>query len=259
MRPEAKVIRRVPVAVCLGLLVWLALAGRAAGADDHAPRIPVSGPTIASFAPPGYQIEQTEELDLDGDGLRDAALLVVPACEGVGELRAQDECRSEGRMLIIVFRQAKGGYRLSIAKPIESTVGPHGDSFGGMKVRGRALTFKGASSSCAGQVGESSTLLFRYQNGDWFLIGQTDSTWRLSTECGGGPIGRGLCPGLQLRAGEACVQLDRSYNLLTRMEESKWSIQREEGDAQGEEREVVVQRKLPKVPPSRLTDYRLGF
>jgi hypothetical protein len=259
MKQSAKRVLSGCVVIGCGLAACLAAAVQDVPPEERRPPFPASGPTVESFVPPGYTIERREESDFDGDGLRDAALLLVPACEGVEEVLPAENCRSDGRMLVIVLGTAPGGYRLAIAKPIVSTVGPHGGSFGGMKVRGRTLTFAGAHSSCAGQAGESGTETFRFQNGDWFLIGRTESTWHQSTACGGGPIGTGLCPELTLRPGEACVRRDRSWNLLTSMQESKWSIQPEDGDTEGKEREVVQRRKFPQAPLPRLADYLLGF
>jgi hypothetical protein len=184
--------------------------------------IPESGATITAFVPPGYQIEQKEEVDLNGDGLGDAALLIVPACEAELEdsILEQERCWADGRMLVIVFRNSKGGFRLSVSKEIRSDVGPHGDHFDGMKVRGRTLSFGGGSFSCAGQVGENWSSQYRYQDGDWFLIGLKEETWHRSTECDGGQFdqNRDFCPDLKLGSSEVCLGLTRSVNYITAMQ-----------------------------------------
>jgi hypothetical protein len=243
------------VAACA---TWLALASSTAHADagTRPPAIPRSGPTIDSFVPPGYRIEQQEERDLDGDGRPDAVFQIVPTCEGVDpSVQDTERCEAEGRVLVIVFREAGGGYRLSLSAPISSTVGPHGDSFSGFKLKGRTLVLGGAAFSCAGQVGTDWTGFYRYQQGDWYRIGTLVSRWHRSDECGEDPDGS-LCPQLKLRAGESCTDFAVSTNHNTSVEESRWTIT---ADADGKEREVVVRRRLPRAPLLRLADEDLGF
>jgi len=245
------------------VLLLLTLGGQPACAvgGKGSPRIPESGATIDSFVPPGYQIEQKEEVDLDGDGLRDAALLIVPDCEAKRDVSPleQEQCFADGRMLVIVFRKVEGGYRLSVSKEIRSDVGNHGDHFSGMKVRGRTLSFGGGSFSCAGQVGGDSSFQYRYQDGDWFLIGRTEATWHRSTECDGGQSNRDFCTELKVGRSEVCVALTLSVNYITSMQESKWSIESAADSADGKERTIVTRKKFAREPLKRLVDETLEF
>ncbi|HEY2558152.1 MAG TPA: hypothetical protein VGI48_00405 [Caldimonas sp.] len=237
----------------------------AQAADDGALlRIRQSGTTIESFVPPQHRIAVKVEADFDGDGLRDAALLVVPDCKELAESSPleREQCEADGRMLVVVFRQAKGGYRLSIAKEIPSGVGNHGDHFEGMKLRGRTLSFGGGGSSCAGGSGGEQSYQFRYQAGEWVLIGTTQSSWMRSTECGGEGFdrNRNFCPELELGRGEVCVEVSRSANFNTSIQESTWSIQPTgSGRAEQSERTVVQRKRFDRKPLVRMTDIALEF
>ena len=247
------------------VLLFLAPGGQPACAEGGkgSPRIPESGATIDSFVPRGYQIEQKEEVDLDGDGLRDAALLIVPDCEAKrdGSPLEQEQRFADGRMLVIVFRKVGGGYRLSVSKEVRSDVGNHGDHFGGMKVHGRTLSFGGGSFSCAGQVGGDSSFQYRYQDRDWILIGRTEETWHRSTECDGGQFhtNRDFCPELKLGRSEICVGLTLSVNYITSMQELKWSIESAADSADDKERTIVIRKKFARERLKRLVDDTLEF
>ena len=197
------------------------------------------------------------------DGLSDAALLIVPGdCEAKHDSPLeQEQCWADGRMLVIVFRKAKGGFRLSVSKEIRSDVGPHGDHFNGMKIHGRTLSFGGGSFSCAGQVGEDWTDQYRYRDGDWFLIGVKQETWHRSTECDGGQFDQNLdfCPELKLGRSEVCLSLTRSANYVTAMQEFKWSVEPLADRDNGKERTIILREKFPREPLKRLVDDTFFF
>jgi hypothetical protein len=235
-----------------------------AAEDSDALSIRQSGPTIESFVPPQHHIATKIEADLDGDGLRDAALLVVPDCTEVAQSSPleREQCEPDGRRLVIVFRQAKGGYRLSITKAIPSGVGNHGDHFNGMKLRGRTLSFGGGGFSCAGSSGGEQSFQFRYQGGEWLLIGSTETSWMRTTECGGEDFDRNrtFCPELELGRGEVCTDVRRSANFNTSILESTWSIQPAGSSyADDNERTVVQRKRFERKPLVRMADIVLEF
>jgi hypothetical protein len=249
---------------CVALLLGASCACAHAEGDVGSSRIRQSGPAIESFVPPQHHIATKIEADLDGDGLRDAALLVVPDCTEVAESSPleQEQCEADGRRLVIVFRQAKGGYRLSITKEIRSGVGNHGDHFGGMKLRGRTLSFGGGGFSCAGSSGGEQSFQFRYQGGEWLLIGSTETSWMRTTECGGESFdrNRNFCPELELGRGEVCIEVRRSANFNTSILESTWSIQPAGSNyAEDNERTVVQRKHFDRKPLVRLADIDLEF
>jgi hypothetical protein len=251
---------RIVSLTVLLLALWCGPA-RAVGGGGSLP-IPESGATIDTFLPPGYQIEQKEEVDLDGDGLRDAALLIVPGdCEAKHDsVQEQEQCWADGRMLVIVFRKPKGGFRLSVSKEIRSDVGNHGDHFDGMKVRGRTLLLGGGSFSCAGQVGDNWTSQYRYQDRDWFLIGERQKTWHRSTECDGGQFdqNRDFCPELKLGSSDVCLEVTRSANYMTSTQDFRWWIE-PVADRDNKGRTVIIRGKFAREPLKRLADETFFF
>jgi len=150
---------------------------------------------------------------------------------------------------------------LSVSKEIRSGVGPHGDHFNAMKVHGRTLSCGGGSSSCAGQVGDDWTHQYRYQEGDWFLIGVRQETWHLSTECDRGQFNqnRNFCPELKLDRSEDCLSLSRSANYITAIQEFKWSIGPAADRDNGRERTINIRKTLAREPLKRLVNHTFYF
>ena len=239
----------------------LLLAARMAPvADGSEPGVPAASAAIRAFLPAEHVIEQLEEVDLDEDGLRDAALLGVPACsESADDLSERAQCHADGRFLLILFRQPDGSYRRSVSVGIQSGVGVHGDHFDRMQVRGRTVSLSGGGTSCAGQTGSDDTYQYRFQNDDWYLIGHVEHRWHLSDECDTKPfdVNQYLCPELQLSAREACVEVERSTNFNTAMQESKWSVTPRSDE--GPERTVVRRKPVPRQPLRALRDEKISF
>jgi hypothetical protein len=208
---------------------------------------------VGSFVPSGYEMEQALYGDFAGAGHRDAALLIVPECdtaEGASAGREQQECKAEGRVLVILFQTVARGYRLSAAARVASTISNHGDTFGGMTARGRTLVFSGAWSSCAGQSGNSDSVQYRFQNGEWLLIGRDTSSWNRGA-CGGDLADPGVCndlPANRLRPGEVCVEVDRSTNYSTARTEALYSVVPATERDVGEARTVVIRRPANPLP-----------
>ena len=161
-------------AVVLGWLLAVS-ASQTVWAQNYGdrPRVPGRAATLEALVPPGYVIESKFDVDLDGDGLPDVAMLIAPKCSDVADqgFPADAECIAEGRMLVVALQIPKGGWQLSISKPIDSGIGPHGDHFYGLDVRGRTLSLKGGEFATTGSRGSERTLQFRYQRGEWVLIG----------------------------------------------------------------------------------------
>ena len=162
---------------------------------------------------------------------------------------------------MIVFGDSGGGYQLSVARELPSGVGIHGDSFVGMKVHGRTLSIESRGSSCAGaQYGERIEQ-FRYQQGDWYLIGEVDEQgWRYP-DCGGGEDRRRreFCPELSLPSTEACDEVSRSINYSTFTEEDRWSIGPAGDDAGDKTRTRIIRKKLPRQALKSLGDLHIDY
>ncbi|MGH8413756.1 MAG: hypothetical protein ACRESX_03395, partial [Gammaproteobacteria bacterium] len=61
----------------IGLVLVFCIISGAAGQDYTAPQISSSGKTIQSFVPKGYKVYAKEEADFNGDGLRDAVIVIT--------------------------------------------------------------------------------------------------------------------------------------------------------------------------------------
>jgi len=215
----------------------------AASAVTTPPRIPVSGKTVEAFVPEGYEVFDRKEADFDGDGRMDVAL---------GLQVADDNGAYENpRPLVILFRQADGSYRLSARSDgAISTVPPgaHGDGFAGIQVKGRSIVLTSGGFSRAGASGGEHTDIYRFQGGDWYLIGTVEHQW--NREDGGVS-----CPGVTLKPGEVCDDLTTSWNLNTSLAESRAEVVHgnpDDGDAPT--RSVVRRSRFPRAPLKRLQD-----
>src|SRR5262249_16767124 len=207
------------------------------------PRIPASGKTVEAFVPAGYEIFSRKEADFDGDGRMDVAL----------GLQVADETGAyeNPRPLVILFRQADGSYRVSGRSDgaiVTVPPGAHPDGFSGIQVKGRSIVLTYGGFSRAGAAGSEHTAIYRFQSGDWFLIGAVEHQWNRGE---GGMI----CPDVTLNAGEVCDDLTTSWNLNTSRVESRAEVVHgnpDEGDAPT--RTVIRRSRVPKTPLQRLRD-----
>lgn len=207
------------------------------------PRIPLSGKTVEAFVPKGYEIFDRKEADFDGDGQID----VVLGLQVADEIAAYDNPRP----LIILFRQPDGSYRLSARsdQAIYTTPpGAHGDSFYGICVKGRSILLSTGGISRAGASGGEQTEIYRFQSGDWYLIGTVDHQWNRVED--------GVeCPGITLKPGEVCDDLTVSRNLNTSQVEFRAEVVRgnpDDGDAPT--RTVIRRQAIPRTALQRLED-----
>jgi hypothetical protein len=249
------------------IMLWIGMAtGTATAAasisEPAGSIIPQNGNGIADVVPKGYVVEQQQEADFNEDRLPDVALLLVPACEQAdvvpGSLE-QASCRAEGRLLAIVFRRHEGGYRLSVSNAVSSGVGVHGDHFEGMQVRGRTLSLAGVSFSCAGQEGGGMTYIYRFQDGDCFLIGTEEKRWHRPGGCDRDAVDANpLCPELKLPATQSCEEVRRSTNFNTAVEETTFTVVMAGAD-DGQGRRLVRRKSIPRSPLRRLATEKIEF
>jgi hypothetical protein len=151
----------------IGLLLWALLTSWVVRAQV----VPATGHTPASFIPPGYRVlpEGRATGDLNGDGRPDVALALGPPKEDV----LNDETFPP-RLLVVLWRTAAGGYRLATvargALLCMGCGGVHGDPFEGLEItKGVLLVYHYGGSSWRWTL----TARFRYQQGDFYQIGDT--------------------------------------------------------------------------------------
>ncbi len=185
MRPHFKCMNRL-----LTINLLYALAGVAAFAET-APSQRLE-PLIASFIPEGYAPIAKGQADFNGDGLVDVVLVVA---------RLADPDPEADRPLLVLFRRPDGAFVLSHrsdrAIPTKGMGGTASqDGFAGLRVeRNTFLIEKYGGSS----VREDASWRFRFQDSDWFLIGETSGAYGEGVDCPGAtPAGRRVCMGYEV-------------------------------------------------------------
>lgn len=156
------------IALALTLLVTLSLS--AAQAAITVPAFPKTGKSPEAFVPSGWKVLKKAEGDLNKDNQADTALILASTQE---DSNSEDAFEAP-RPLLLLFRQADGTYALSATHPdfvlCKMCGGVFGDPVEDLKIeRGTILiSHYGGSNERWG-----SKHRFRYQNGDWYLIGRT--------------------------------------------------------------------------------------
>ncbi len=164
------------------LLVLLAVAAYPAA---QAQSFPTSAPTPAGFIPTGYyQLPEGRATgDLNADGRPDVALALAPTAKTeAGPAPATNDNIPFPRLLVVLWRTATG-YRLATAarKAIlcQECGGAFGDPFAGLDIGKGVLTiYHYGGSSWRWTV----TAKFRYQQGDFYQIGDTYNLMQTTAE-----------------------------------------------------------------------------
>ncbi|MCC2545832.1 hypothetical protein LJY25_05205 [Hymenobacter sp. BT175] len=162
-----------------------------AGLSSHAqtaPRIPTTGRTVADFIPARYDTLPAGRAvgDLNRDGRPDVALVLRSKAE-----EASSEDNLPARRLLVLFGTPTG-YTLAAqsAKAVlcRECGGIYGDPFAGVTISKGVLSVDHYGGS---SWRWSITSKFRYQQGDFYLIGETESSGRNDGDCPGlnGPAG----------------------------------------------------------------------
>ena len=164
---------------------WLILLGLASGWAASAQVAPAGGAALASFLPPGYRElpEGRATGDLNADGRPDLALVLAPLAEDT-VAKDSGENNLPPRLLLVLFAQpAAGRYRLA-AQARQAVLckgcGGQYDPFNQLEIAKGCvvLSQQGGGSGRWGLVSK-----FRYQQGDFFLIGETRWTSEVGPEC----------------------------------------------------------------------------
>ncbi len=156
------------------LLLLLLLTPRAWA--DGGPSFPKDGKTLSDFIPKGWHVLKQAEGDLNQDSLNDALLALGSDNENTPE----GEYAENNRHLLVLLKKSDGGYHLAVTNNniilCKGCGGVFGDPFNTLAVERGAIVI--------GNYGGSSerwgtTYRFRYQNNDWYLIGETDVTEKI--------------------------------------------------------------------------------
>jgi hypothetical protein len=139
-----------------------------------------SGKSLSDFIPDDWKLISEVRGDLNKDKLKDIAAVI----EYTGEYNASEEEIQSGqpRILFVVFKKKDGTYKLSVQSVNlilrSGEGGVYGDPFAGLEYsRGSiVVSLYGGSSWRWGY-----TYRFRFQNKEWYLIGETDETQNINT------------------------------------------------------------------------------
>jgi hypothetical protein len=140
-------------------------------------QVPVSGKTITDFIPAEYDTLVTASGDLNKDKSSDYAIVLKSKKEETFDPSINDSDSLPSRLLIILFKSDKG-YRLAgkTDKLIMCSQcgGIFGDPFEGIEIVNGILTVNHYGGSAWRW---SYTHKFRYQQNDFYLIGQTNHSY----------------------------------------------------------------------------------
>jgi len=146
---------------------------------------PAAGQPVVSFIPRGYYVldEGRATGDLNGDGRPDVALALGP----VAEKAAPHAEILPPRRLLVLLAAPGGGYRLAVESRRvvlgKNDGGMMGDPFQGLDIQKGVLSVDHAGGS-ARRWG--TTEKFRFQQGDFYLIGRTRTQfWSMGENCAG--------------------------------------------------------------------------
>lgn len=169
--------------VCL-FSVMLALFGSVRAQDEkpQVPKIVEATGTVEGFAPKGWRVEKKIEADLNGDGRNDAVVVIATGEQGFNEKTSSSTFIT--RFLLLALRGDDGKLHRSVVSDDAVLDGDEGgvlgDPFQDVTVERGAVVIVhyGGSRDRWGY-----THRYRFQNGQWMLIGLTDeSTDSLSPE-----------------------------------------------------------------------------
>lgn len=138
--------------------------------------LPQNGSSINSFLPKGWLKLQSIFGDFNKDGLKDAAIVVIDS--------VQEKITMEGNRSLVILQRTKNGYRLSSycdsAFLCFSCGGVHGNPFESLTFDSDKLILKHIVGSA---YRSELTTKFRYQNGEWVLIGETMKGAFINARC----------------------------------------------------------------------------
>jgi hypothetical protein len=158
------------------LMILLISTGIAFGQSSVLSKIPASGSTLQAFIPVGYDTIETVEGDLNKDNVNDYAIALKSTSEENYD-PSVDTTELPARLLVVVLGQ-KGGYKLG-AKSDKAIMcmqcgGVFGDPFSGIEITKGILIV----SHYGGSAWKwSYTHKFRYQQNDFYLIGETEHSF----------------------------------------------------------------------------------
>ena len=162
---------------CLFLCVGLMVAIISQAQSEFLSLIPTAGKSIIDFIPAGYDTIASATGDLNKDKASDYVLVLKSKKEETLDPSTDDIDSLPSRVLIILFRNDKG---YTLAEKTDKLVmcnqcgGVFGDPFAGIQIINGILTVDHYGGSAWRW---SYTHKFRYQQKDFYLIGETTNSY----------------------------------------------------------------------------------
>lgn len=135
-----------------------------------------SGKTVDELVPSTWHKTEAKG-DLDGDGIADLAIIATPDFKQHLKVREDGYVYNFNQPILAIYRgNAKGGY--SLWKRYDKAVAGNENEYNfishSLSINSRKVLKIGIEhfSSAGSYTNNSSDYLFRYQNGDFFLIGE---------------------------------------------------------------------------------------
>lgn len=150
-------------------LFAIAVLGMAA-ASPQLPSLPTTGKSMQAFVPKGWHVLSITTGDIDAD--KDADTVLALASD------AEDDPATTGAPRLLVFLlKEKGGYKLAASSDkailCKTCGGSKDDPFRSPTIEGGDVVVRHETT---GAKNITTTHRFRYQDGNWYLIGKQAST-----------------------------------------------------------------------------------
>lgn len=141
------------------------------GSAQAVPIPPASGARLSDFVPKGWEILMQAEGDLNRDGKPDAALALKNSKE-------ESSSEEEPRLLVLLLQNPEGGYRRA-SQSADAVLcrrcgGVMGDPLADLQIKNGVLIIDHYAGS---RQRWSYTHRWRFQDGDWVLIGETKTSF----------------------------------------------------------------------------------
>ena len=163
------------------ILLVAAILSLSATAQD----LKTSGTTIQELVPATWKITEATG-DLDGDGIADLAIIATPDFKEHLKVREDGYVYNFNQPILAIYRgHAKGGY--SLWKRYDKAVAGNENEYNfidhSLSITSRKVLKIGIErfSSAGSYTSGKSDYLFRYQNGDFFLIGEDNEEMSRTT------------------------------------------------------------------------------
>lgn len=158
-------------------LIALFVTGMVSG-QSVLSKIPATGNSWSSFIPGGYDTLMVAKGDLNNDQLEDLAMVLKSKKED--DKDANPNVEPPGRLLVLLFKTADGyktAVKLDSAILCQQCGGIFGDPFADISIKKNVLTlYHYGGSAWRWEL----THRFRYQQNDFYMIGETNySYWNV--------------------------------------------------------------------------------